>query len=721
MGELHLTLLGGFEARGAAGQIDIPARKGRALLAYLALRPGKPVPRNKLASLLWSDRGDKQAHGSLRQTLTALRKALGTVKPSPLLIDRTSVALTETLVDVDAVSFAELSVSEEPADTESAAALYRGDLLEGLAIRDPVFQAWLDEERRRLREEMCRVLERLLEHNSAVGELDRAVEAARLLLNMDGLHERVHRALMRLYALQGHREAALQQYQHCRELLDRELGVEPEPETIALADTIGRGTAASGGTVPRSPTESALKQDTAASVEATPAVEADTSGPKPSSAEAGRPWRWKMMVAVMLLAAGGAALVSLRLWAPALETASVERMALPLPDEPSLAVLPFANLSSDPAQQHFIDGITSDLITDLSRHRNLFVIAANSSFSYKGKSAKVHQVAEDLGVRYVLNGSVQRSGKQIRINAQLVDALTGHHIWTQRYEREAGDLFAIQGDIVIAITQALAIQNVEGAIERSLLKRTDSLEAYDYYWRSIQAWRGWTKEANFEARQLLEEAIALDPNFALAYGQLGWIHLNDWIYEWSDDPDRSRDLAIEFAQKSSAMDPDSYDSHWTLARVYFFMKDFDRGLAEFERATALNPNDPYLLAHMASFLAFVGRSKEAVQKLQKAVRIDPRHPQWFDWILARALYMSEENEEALAVLKKVSNPTPAVRRLLAAVLVRLGRPAEARAEVEASMKSDPEFKISKVSKMPFKYQSDLDRFVEDLRRAGVPE
>ena len=722
MESLQLTLLGGFEARlGSGARIEISIRKGQALLAYLALHPGKAVPREKLAGLLWSERGDKEAHGSLRQTLTVLRRALETIDPSPLVSDRSTVSLAEAHVQVDATTFAQLAASGAPADLEAAAALYGGDLLDGFAIREPEFHAWLEEERRQLHELNGRVLEQLLAHKSEAGELDQAIALAQRLLSMDSFQERVQRALMRLYAAQGHRQTALQQYQRYREMLETELGVQPEPETVALAEAIGKGAPDSESDVPRSATPSLPDKAENELLGKTHEVGLGAISAEQSPKSAARPWRSLTVAVVLLLVAGAGALLTLRPWEPVLETASVERMAFPLPSEPSIAVLPFANLSNDPAQEHFVDGMTSDLITDLSRHRNLFVIAANSSFTYKGDSVKVQQVAEDLGVRYVLEGSVQRSGDKIRINAQLVDAMSGHHLWAQRYDREAGDFFAIQQEIVATIAQALAIQRLEGAIEQSLRKRTSSLEAYDYFWQSVDAWRGWTKESNARARQLLEKAIALDPEFALAYGQLGWAHLNDWIYEWSDDPDRSRDLAVEFAQKSSVMDPDSYDSHWTLARIHFFMKDFDRGLAEFQRAVALNPNDPYLLAHLSSFLTFIGRSEEAVQNLQRAVRIDPRHPQWFDWVLGRAHYMSGDQEEALLVLKKVSNPTPAIRRLLAAVLVRLGKLAEAHAEIEASLKDDPEFTLAKVSKMPFKYRSDLDRFVEDLRRAGIPE
>ncbi len=235
MGVLHLTLLGGFEARFESGaQIEIPTRKAQAVLAYLALQPGKALSRDKLASLLWSDRGDKQAHGSLRQALTVLRKALETVDPPPLIVDRGCVAIEPGAVEVDAVAFDRLVAGSASGDLEAATALYQGDLLDGFVVRDPVFEEWLDCERERLHELMTRALTKLLDQKAANGAGDEAIALGQRLLTFDRLHESAHRTLMRLYAAQGQRDAALQQYERCRELLDSELGVEPEAETEIL-------------------------------------------------------------------------------------------------------------------------------------------------------------------------------------------------------------------------------------------------------------------------------------------------------------------------------------------------------------------------------------------------------------------------------------------------------------------------------------------------------
>ena len=418
MGCQKLTLLGRFEACLASGaQVEIPTKKARALLSYIALHPGQVLPRVRLASLLWGDVGDERAQGSLRQTLMVLRKALDVMEPSPLQSDRGTLALDAACIEVDAVSFARLAVSGEPADLEAAVELYRGDLLEGFNIRDPSFESWLEEKRRHLRELMPRALMALLEHKRETGDKQAAVSLAHRLLTMDPLQERAHRALMVLYGELGEREAALQQYDRCRELLESELSIVPDAETEALYQ--------------------ALRGD-----HSTPGGRAHT----PVAAEAGE----REIVG-----------------------------ATPLPDKPSIAVLPFTNMSGDAEQEYFSDGVTEDIITGLSRFRELFVIARSSSFSYKGKAVKVQDIASDLGVRYVLEGSVRASRDGICVTAQLIDAETGHHIWSERYNRKITDLFAFQDETAQTVAGSVAGRLKLTAEDRAKRKAIESLDAYD--------------------------------------------------------------------------------------------------------------------------------------------------------------------------------------------------------------------------------------------------
>ena len=372
--------------------------------------------------------------------------------------------------------------------------------------------------------------------------------------------------------------------------------------------------------------------------------------------------------------------------APAAEPTAI------LPDKPSIAVLPFDNLSGDPEQEYFSDGITNDIITDLSKFSGLFVIASNSTFTYKGKPVKVQQVAEDLGVRYVLEGSVQRLGDQIRINAQLIDATSGGHLWAERYERDAEDLFAVQSEIIETIVGTLAFRVDIVEREQALNKDTESLVAYDYYLLGSKAQSTFTKETMIEARSLFETAIELDPNYARAYASLGFTHANLHAFGWTEDMDRSLEIALEMTQKAVALKPGDYYNHWALGGVYKQTGDFDRALAE-----------------------------DGVAQIKLAMRINPHYPDWYLWNLGWAQYFTGEYEEALASLKRMSNPNNGTRRTLAAVLVRLGRVEEARAVIAAFREQAPDFTVSTMEKFPFQNRTYLERWMEDLRTAGLPE
>ena len=403
------------------------------------------------------------------------------------------------------------------------------------------------------------------------------------------------------------------------------------------------------------------------------------------------------------------------------EPASEASMAFPLPDKPSIAVLPFDNLSGDPEQEYFSDGITNDIITDLSKFSGLFVIASNSTFTYKGNPVKVQQVAEDLGVRYVLEGSVQRSGDQIRINAQLIDATSGGHLWAERYERDAEDLFAVQSEIIETIVGTLAFRVDMVERERVLYEDTESLAAYDYFLLGRKAQSIYTKETMTEARRLFEKAIELDSNYAHAYVSLGFIHTYLHAYGWTEDTDRSLEIALEMARKAAALKPDDYSSHWILGRAYKKIRDFDRSMAEYERALELNSNDASLLAEMVEILVQTGRAEDAIAQSKLAMRINPHYPDWYLWNLGWAQYFAGDYEEAFVSLKRMSNPPNGARRTLGAVLVRLGRVEEARVVIAAFREQAPDFTVTTMENFAFQNRTYLEQWMEDLRTAGLPD
>jgi adenylate cyclase len=328
------------------------------------------------------------------------------------------------------------------------------------------------------------------------------------------------------------------------------------------------------------------------------------------------------VVIALLVVAGGVAIwkSSQPPTSPPTEVASVEKMAFPLPDKPSIAVLPFDNLSGDPEQEYFSDGITEEIITALSKVPKLFVIARKSTFTFKGKPIKVKQVAEELGVRYVLEGSVRKAGDKIRITAQLIDALTGNHLWAERYDRNLSDIFAVQDEITKNIITAMQVKLTEGEQARATAKGTSNLEAYLKCLQANELIYQFSIEGNALGKQLAEEAIALDPDYAVAYRVLARAHMMDVWLGTIKSPKRSIAEAIELVQKALVLDDTYADAHGTLGSLYTMIRQYDEAIAQAEKAVALNPNSAYAYAMLGKTLRFGGRWMEAVQAYNTSKR-----------------------------------------------------------------------------------------------------
>ncbi len=325
-------------------------------------------------------------------------------------------------------------------------------------------------------------------------------------------------------------------------------------------------------------------------------------------------------IVVLLIVAVGATLW-LKPWEPREEPASVENMAFPLPDKPSIAVLPFTNLSDDPSQEYFADGMTEDLITDLSKISGLFVIARNSSFSYKGQQVKVRQVAEDLGVRYVLEGSVRRIDDQVRINTQLIDATTGGHVWAERYDRKLDNIFAVQDEIMERVVQALELHLTDTEREqRNKGARTNSLAAYDLVLKARKLLTRFDHKAAAEARDLLQRAVEIDPAYTDAYSLLGLYYFDEWRL-WGRNRDKNLSHALELARTAVELSPLDPAPHVLLALVYQWRREFDAANAEADTALALRPKDAITLNNPGSMLNWAGRGEEALGVLQQGGQV----------------------------------------------------------------------------------------------------
>jgi adenylate cyclase len=395
---------------------------------------------------------------------------------------------------------------------------------------------------------------------------------------------------------------------------------------------------------------------------------------------------------------------------------------LSLPDKPSVAVLPFTNLSQDPAQDYFSDGVTEDLITGLAKLSGLFVIARNSTFTYKGQAVKVGDVGRDLGVRYVLEGSVQRAGTRVRITAQLVDATTGYHLWAERYDREVRDIFALQDEVTQRIVRALAVKLTDG--ERGQLARapTAGPEAYDLVLRGDEERRRTTRESNAESRRLFVQALDLDPTYARAYVGLSWAHLQSWQFFWSTDPE-SLDRARELAERAIALDDTLANAHVVLAQIYLWKKQHARAIAEAERAITLAPSDAAGYETLAELLGWAGRPEESLRHIRHAMRLDPHYPFFYLWTMGHAYYLLKRRDEAVEVLTQVERLNPnfiAAPAYLAVLHAEMGRDRDARVAWERARRLTGGTSLETIrQRVPYQQPADVERLLAAARKAGL--
>jgi adenylate cyclase len=435
--------------------------------------------------------------------------------------------------------------------------------------------------------------------------------------------------------------------------------------------------------------------------------------------------RFIAIATVIVLATG----VGVQLWvqfrAPELEVASVEKITNLELDKPSIAVLPFANISGDADQEYFSDGISEDIITDLSQLSNLGVIARNSSFAYKGTSVNIQDVANELGVRYVLEGSVQKSGDRIRVTAQLIDAISGHHLWAERYDRRVADFFELQDEIRIKIVSALSIKLAGNEGKQLLRKKTNSFEAYDLFLKGRRFYGEFTDGGVEQAKTLYIQAIELDPEFARAYGALGIALVRQVALMTVDSIDESLDQALVMAQKAVSIEATSPQTQWALGFVHMWRGEYEQAAKAVQESVTLFPNYADGWGLLALINNQLGRGDQALRFIRKGMELNPGYSFDYPYNEGRAYYNLGEYEKAVEpLLNALERNENAVnpRLYLAASYVRLGRVEDAEWEITQVESVNPEISIVHLEQFtPMVDGEHRIRFLDDMRRAGLSE
>ena len=395
---------------------------------------------------------------------------------------------------------------------------------------------------------------------------------------------------------------------------------------------------------------------------------------------------------------------------------------LELPDKPSIAVLPFQNMSGDPEQEYFVDGMSEDVITALSRIPDLVVIARNSTFVYKERAVDVRQVGRELGVGHVLEGSIRKSGDRLRITAQLVSTESGDHVWAERYDRNLDDIFAIQDEITHNIVVELQAQLVSGDSSLRMTSSTKSVEAWELTTRAASLIGSHVHDKAIAAKQLIDRALELDKNYAIAWNELGWIHWEESVWKWSSDPEQSMQMAFDIAQKALSLDVNNPHTHSLLGHIYLVRNDAKQAIAMCEKSIELAPGDSMLLALFANVLVDSGQLKEGIQKIQRAIRLCPYPPAWYLLVLGAGFHLIGDNESAVSALEQAVKREPdshLARVWLVSTLAELGKLDEAQVVSKEVIAIDPAF--SALSWADSYRSKSHDRLKDNLLNAGLPK
>lgn len=699
-GQFCLSLLGPFSLRGPDGQLlEISSRKNRLLLAILARAPGRSMSRDTLASLLWSENGDEQARSSLRQALAVLRKELKGRDGEFFAGTDGTVALHPTHVAIDTDLFLADSVSATRNSLERAVELWRGLFLADIIAPETELEQWLSEQREYFGSRHIQAMDTLV----TLLEGPSRIDMARRLVQADTLREGSHRQLMEAYLASGERAQALRQYDRLRSLLREELGVDPSPESQALRERI----AAAGSSRMTAAVGSAPVSVVA---NTTPVVMVPDSA---SHAPARRRLPALLALVLLLIAAGATALWFFGRPPPALAAPA------------TVAVLPFESLSGTPDDARFAEGLTIDTISDLSRYRDIRVMAKDTTDAYKGKPVDIRALGKDLRVSHVLKGTFQRDKDHIRITAQLVDASTGETLWADRYDRLIGEFFAIQSDVADHIANSLGGR--EGKVVQTVLasarrKPPADLGAYETYLLAQEIMHSDLSDEHMkEGQKLLDQAIAKDPTLARAY--VKYAHAYAWRFTYEGGAAELMQKMLSYARKAVDLDPMDADAHAALGYSLTMSGDDKQGEVQLDEALRLSPNAFDILITYACMAHSYGKARQGAEAAERAIAINPFYPNWSIPCLRLGLVMVGRYEDVIRVQSRQPeeqwNTDGFV--IVAGSLAALGRTEEAAALVRRGVGRYPGLLSIERFALNRGWPPEAATAMTDLmRRAGFP-
>jgi TolB-like protein len=678
----RLFLLGRFAAEfdcDPPKSIRIAGKKGRALLAYLAMHPEHSASREHLATLLWCDQSDEFARHSLRQCLARLRSELQASTAEWLILDRDSVRLRTQGLGVDALEFAALADAARADALERAAGLYRGPFLAEFSVEAEPFNDWARAERSRLETLAADLFTSCAERSDTLRDGVGAIKAVERLVAIDPLREDWQRHLLRLYARYRGAEAAVAHARALTALLRKELDVAPMSATTELVADILRGAIAPAGAAGNAYTLDAMNTaPTGAAAAQWPAGE-----PQGQSRTAGFRFR-----------------------------------------KPSIVVLPFIDMCQGSDMECFANGIVIDIITALSCIRSVSVVAFNSNFTYKDRAAEIRQVGCELGVDYVLAGSVRTADSRVRVTVHLVDARTGDHIWARRYDGGLSDVWAVQDEIAAKVAASVEPHIFAAESIRARRQPAHTLDARGCVMRALSLINIRSKQNYAVAEVLLRRATELDPDCTHAYSLLAYVTALDVVYGWKPREDNIA-FACDAAQTAVLLDVDDPWGHLALGFVHAQSRSTEAAIREYEKALALNPSFGLVHTYLGGALSHLGRTEEALTRIDTAERLSPREIFFGvnDYVRANAYFAAERYRDASVFARRSVLQSPGIvtsHRQLVVNCALAGDIQEAKAALKPLLRLVPGSSLGSINEaLPYVRDKDRSRFLDAFYLVGV--